>query len=112
MGRNDIMTDLVLSVPPLVAGVLSGVTCGLLAAYAFDWSSSASIFAGIVGGIIALVLVALVMGLIDRAQNVIFLAYIENRARFVSKHPQIVAELESRLVQRWEVLRYRSEDWV
>merc|ERR1712217_844360 len=49
--KNDIYTDLVTGVPPLMAGIVTGGIIAAVAGYAFNWESEGIIIAAIVGGL-------------------------------------------------------------
>lgn len=103
--RNDYFTGFVIGVPPLMGFLITGVFVFVISAYALKWGVLAGAIAGGVAGLICLLLIGLVMGLIDRAQNVIFLCYLENRERFYRKHPTILMELERRFIERYAEIK-------
>jgi len=99
---NDAVTGLVTGIPPLIALVIMGVGGGLFANFALNWDTTFAIIMGVISGIVAFFLVALTMGLIDRAQNVIFLCYLHDdcRVRFARNQRDTIVELENRLRDR------------
>jgi len=101
---NDIFTDMITLIPPLVTGLVVAGFSALVAEYSLHWGSTMVIVAAVVGGLLGLILCSLVMRLIGAAQNVIFLSYLENRDRFYSKHPEIVGELEEKFRVRYPLI--------
>lgn len=104
--KNDIYTDLVTGVPPLMAGLVVGGIIAAVAGVVFDWVEEGIIIAGIVGGLVALILTSMVMRIIRTSQNVIFLSYLELRDRFYAKHPEIVGELEAKFALRYPDIQF------
>merc|ERR1719233_1826241 len=98
---NDIFTDMVILIPPIVTGLIVAGLVTLSAYYLFHWSGGMIIAAAVVGGLLGLILCNLVMRLISTAQNVIFLSYLENRDKFYNKHQRIVGSLEDKFRVRY-----------
>lgn len=106
--KNDIFTDLVTMVPPLMSGFLAAGVIALVSKFVFNWVGEGVLIASIVGGVLALMLVSMVMRIISTAQNVIFLSYLELRDRFYQKHPTVVADLEERFQRRYPDIQFAA----
>jgi len=106
---NDIFTDMVILIPPLVTGLVVAGLCALVADFSLHWSGQFIVGAAVVGGLLGLILCSLVMRLIATAQNVIFLSYLENRDQFYNKHQMIVGSLEERFRARYPEIVLRGE---
>jgi len=101
---NDIFTDMVILIPPIVTGLIVAGLVALSAYGLFHWTGTALVVASVVGGLLGLILCNLVMRLISTAQNVIFLSYLENRDRFFNKHPETVGSLEEKFRVRYPAI--------
>jgi len=101
---NDIFTDMVILIPPIVTGLFVAGLVALSAYYLFHWHGDVIIVATLVGGLLGFILCNLVMRLISTAQNVIFLSYLENRGRFFNKHPETVGSLENKFRARYPTI--------
>jgi len=106
---NDIFTDMVIFIPPLVTGLVVAGLVALSAYYLVHWSGGMIIAATVVGGLLGLILCNLVMRLIATAQNVIFLSYLEKRNIFYNKHQAIVGALEDKFRMRYPTIILRDE---
>jgi len=106
---NDIFTDMVILIPPLVTGLVVAGLVTLSAYYLVHWSGGMIIAAAVVGGLLGLILCNLVMRLISTAQNVIFLSYLENRDKFYNKHQRIVGSLEAKFRVRYPTIILRDQ---
>jgi len=98
---NDIYTDMVTFVPPVLSGIIVAVLLALYAQYLVRWSSSGVILGAVAGFLLGFVLCNLVMRLIGTVQNVIFLSYLERRNIFAQRRPEIVAQLEQKFRVRY-----------
>jgi hypothetical protein len=98
---NDIYTDMVTFLPPVVTGLVVAGLYALYGQYIVRWSSSGVILGAVAGGILGFVLCQMVMRLIGTVQNVIFLSYIEQRGAFYTRHPDLVKSLEQKFRDRF-----------
>jgi len=98
---NDIYTDMVTFVPPVISGLIVAVLLALYAQYLVRWSSSGVVLGAAAGFILGFVLCNLVMRLIGTVQNVIFLSYLEQRDKFARRRPELVAQLEQKFRRRY-----------
>jgi len=106
---NDIYTDMVIQIPPLITGLVVAGLSALVAFYCLEWDGEMIVIATIFCGLLGLILCSLVMRLIGTGQNVIFLSYLENRDRFYSKHQQIVGSLEEKFRARYPTIILRGQ---
>lgn len=98
---NDMYTDMVTFVPPIVTGLVVAGLYAMSAKYIALWDSASVIIGAIVGGVLGFMLCNMVMRLIGTVQNVIFLSYLEQREIFKKKHPTFVASLEEKFQHRY-----------
>lgn len=98
---NDMYTEMVTFVPPLVTGLIVAVLYALCAQYMAQWESTAVVIGAIVGGVLGFTLCNMVMRLVGTVQNVIFLSYLEQRGSFKGKHQTLVESLESKIQTRY-----------
>jgi len=101
---NDMYTDMVTFVPPIIVGLLVAGLYGLSAKFMAQWDSSAVEIGVVVGGVIGFILCNMVMRLVGTAQNVIYLSYLEQRENFKGKHKTLVDSLESKFQTRYPKL--------
>jgi len=101
---NDMYTDMVTLVPPIVVGLFVAGLYGLCAKFMAQWDSSAVEIGVVAGGVIGFILCNMVMRLVGTAQNVIFLSYLEQRESFKGKHKTLVDSLESKFQTRYPKL--------
>jgi hypothetical protein len=106
---NDIYTDMVVQIPPLITGLVVAGLSALVAHYCLKWDGEMTVIATIFCGLLGLILCSLVMRLVATGQNVIFLSYLENRDRFYRKHQYIVGSLEEKFRARYGVIVLRGQ---
>jgi len=98
---NDIYTDMVTFVPPVLTGIIVAGLYALYAQYLVRWNTSGVVLGAIAGFLLGFILCNMVMRLIGTVQNVIFLSYLERRNIFARKHPELVAQLEQKFRLRY-----------
>jgi len=98
---NDIYTDMVTFLPPVLTGLVVAGLYALYAQYIVGWSSSGVILGAVAGFLLGFVLCNMVMRLIGTVQNVIFLSYLEQRNSFSTRHPELVRQLEQKFQARY-----------
>jgi len=98
---NDIYTDMVTFLPPVLSGIIVAGVYALYAQYVVQWSSVGVILGAVAGFILGFVLCNMIMRLIGTVQNVIFLSYLEQRNIFAGRHPELVAQLEEKFQLRY-----------
>jgi len=98
---NDMYTDMVTFVPPIVTGLIVAALYALSAQYIVLWDSDAVILGAIVGLVLGFMLCNMVMRLIGTVQNVIYLSYLEQRKIFKGRHTALVSSLEEKFQARY-----------
>jgi len=101
---NDVFTDLIIMIPPLITALVVAGLSALAADLLLNWRGGFTIGAAIFGGLLGLILCNLVMRLISTAQNVIFLSYLEKRTQFYNKHRTIIESLEEKFRARYPTI--------